>query len=79
MTDAERRIARLVIARGQVSKAQIESTLDYSHPTVVNAVGTLVAEGVLRESGEFDSTGGRIATGNVRHFSRFENLEVMAW
>ena len=23
--------------------------------------------------------GGRIATGNVRHFSRFENLEVMAW
>jgi len=79
MTDAERRIARLVIARGQVSKAKIESTLDYSHPTVVNAVGTLVAEGVLRESGEFDSTGGRIATGNVRHFSRFENLEVMAW
>ena len=23
--------------------------------------------------------GGRIATGNVRHFSRFENLEVVAW
>ena len=23
--------------------------------------------------------GGRIATGNVRHFSRFANLEVMAW
>ena len=23
--------------------------------------------------------GGRIATGNVRHFSRFESLEVMAW
>ena len=23
--------------------------------------------------------GGRIATGNVRHFSRFKELEVMAW
>ena len=23
--------------------------------------------------------GGRIATGNVRHFCRFENLEVMVW
>ena len=61
MKVAERRIARLVIARGQVSKAEIESSLDYSHPTVVNAVGTLVAEGVLCESGEFNSTGGRKA------------------
>ncbi len=61
MRIAERRIARLVIARGQVSKPEIESLLGYSHPTVVNAVGTLVAEGVLRESGEFDSTGGRKA------------------
>ena len=61
MRVAERRIARLVIARGQVSKAEIESSLDYSHPTVVNAVGTLVAQGVVRESGEFDSTGGRRA------------------
>ncbi len=73
MRAAERRIARLVIARGQVSKAEIESSLDYSHPTVVNAVGTLVAEGVLRESGEFDSTGGRKAKAiapnpSFRHF-----------
>ena len=61
MKVAERRIAGLVIARGQVSKAEIESALGYSHPTVVNAVGALVAEGVLRESGEFNSTGGRRA------------------
>ena len=54
-------IARLVVTRGLVSKAEIEAALDYSHPTVINTVCSLVADGVLRESGEFGSTGGRKA------------------
>ncbi len=54
-------IARLVITRGQMSKVEIEAALDYSHPTVINAVGSLVADGILKESGEYDSTGGRKA------------------
>ena len=58
---ARREIARLVLSRGQMSKAEIEAALDYSHPTVINTVGALVADGVLRESGEFGSTGGRKA------------------
>ena len=58
---ARREIARLVLSRGQMSKAEIEAALDYSHPTVINTVGALVSDGVLRESGEFDSTGGRKA------------------
>lgn len=61
MNAAERRIASLVIARGQISKSEIESTIGYSHPTVVNSVCALVSNGILRESGEFDSTGGRRA------------------
>ena len=58
---ARREIARLVLSRGQMSKAEIEAALDYSHPTVINTVGALVSDGVLRESGEFGSTGGRKA------------------
>ena len=60
-TSARSEIARLVISRGQVSKTEIESVLDYSHPTVINVVGALVKDGVLREAGVFDSTGGRRA------------------
>ena len=52
-------IARLVMTRGEMSKVEIEAALDYSHPTVINAVGSLVADGILKESGEYDSTGGR--------------------
>ncbi len=58
---ARSEIARLVLSRGHVSKAEIEAVLDYSHPTVINAVGSLVADGILRESGVYDSTGGRKA------------------
>ena len=58
---ARSEIARLVVTRGQMSKAEIEAVLEFSHPTVINTVGALVANGVLRESGEYDSTGGRKA------------------
>ena len=58
---ARSEIARLVVTRGQISKAEIEAVLEFSHPTVINTVGALVADGVLRESGEYDSTGGRKA------------------
>ena len=52
---ARSEIARLVVTRGQMSKAEIEAVLEFSHPTVINTVGALVADGVLRESGEYDS------------------------
>ena len=48
MASARSEIARLVLSRGHLSKAEIEAALDYSHLTVINTVGALVADGVPR-------------------------------
>lgn len=54
-------IVRHVIRRGRVTKAEIEDGLGLSHPTVTNTIAALIREGVLRENGEYESTGGRRA------------------
>ena len=43
------------------------------------AAGTPVEDADVLIAATALECGGRIATGNVRHFSRFENLEVLAW
>lgn len=54
-------LVRHVIRRGRVSKAELEESLGLSHPTVTNTVAALIRAGVLREDGEYESTGGRKA------------------
>lgn len=66
-------IVRHVVQRGRVTKADIEDGLGLSHPTVTNTIAALIREGVLRENGEYESTGGRRAKAisampTYRHF-----------
>ncbi|MGN0833174.1 MAG: ROK family protein [Kiritimatiellia bacterium] len=54
-------IVRHIIRHGRTAKAAVEEALGLSHPTVTNTVAALIRAGVLREEGEYESTGGRRA------------------
>lgn len=71
-------IVRYVIRRGRVAKAEIEESLGLSHPTVTNTVAALMRAGVLREDGEYESTGGRKAKAIVANprYCQFGGLDV---
>lgn len=55
------RIARFILAEGAVSKPEISSALKISMPTVLQNTKELIGEGIVKESGEYASTGGRKA------------------
>lgn len=55
------RIAKFISQRGQTSKAEIAAELQLSMPTALQNVKELVEEGLVVESGEYESTGGRKA------------------
>ena len=60
-TGVRAQVARLILDRGSVSKADIGEQLGLSRPTVINAIASLIEEGAVEESGEYASTGGRRA------------------
>ena len=55
------RIAEYISQSASVSKAEIASGLDISMPTVLQNVKELIAAGLVEETGEYESTGGRKA------------------
>lgn len=55
------RIAKFISEKGITSKAEISSELQISMPTVLQNTKELVEEGLVTESGEYASTGGRKA------------------
>lgn len=55
------RIARFILKVGTASKPEIASALNLSMPTVLQNVKELTDAGVIREVGEYQSTGGRKA------------------
>lgn len=57
----KRRLVQLVYSREFVSRQEIAQALNLSMPTVFQGVMELLDSGLLREDGEFDSTGGRKA------------------
>lgn len=56
------RILEYVYMRGQTTKQQLVEALDMSLPTVIQNVKELLSEGLFRETGQLQSTGGRKAT-----------------
>ncbi len=56
------RILEYVYMRGQTTKQQLVEALDMSLPTVIQNVKGLLADGLIRETGQLRSTGGRKAT-----------------
>lgn len=55
------RIAKYIMDHGTVSRQEIASALGYSLPTVFANVTELMNLGLIREAGEYGSTGGRKA------------------
>ncbi len=55
------RIIRYIIDSGGTSKAQIAADLKLSMPTVLTSLKTLADNGYVKESGTYESTGGRKA------------------
>lgn len=55
------RIARYILEQGETSKNEIASALTLSMPTVLQCVKDLIRQGIIHESGEYESTGGRKA------------------
>ena len=55
------RIARFISLQGTTSKAEISSRLNLSMPTTLQNVKLLIEEGIVEETGEYASTGGRKA------------------
>lgn len=55
------RTAKFISARGITSKTEISSSLKLSMPTTLQNVKALVEEGIVEETGEYESTGGRKA------------------
>ncbi len=55
------RIFRSILRKGTTSKAEIAYELQISLPTVTQNIAALKAEGLVVESGEYESTGGRRA------------------
>ncbi len=56
------RILEYVYMRGQTTKQQLVEALGMSLPTVIQNVKELLNEGLFRETGQLQSTGGRKAT-----------------
>ena len=55
------RTARFISLRGTTSKTEISAGLKLSMPTTLQNVKALIEEGIVEESGEYESTGGRRA------------------
>lgn len=55
------RVARFILHRRVTSKPEIAGTLLISMPTVLQNVKELIRRGIIIESGEYESTGGRKA------------------
>lgn len=55
------RIARIIAEAGAISKNEIGAGLGLSMPTVLQCVKELKEDGIIMESGEYGSTGGRKA------------------
>ena len=55
------RIARFISLQGTTSKAEISSGLNLSMPTTLQNVKLLIEDGIVEETGEYASTGGRKA------------------
>lgn len=77
---ARARILQVVLDRERVSKAEIGALLGFSRPTIIDAVASLIAEGVICESGEYQSTGGRRAKtlSPVLSYRHFVGLDLTA-
>lgn len=60
------RIYRLIASGGAVSKPEIAQRLGLSLPTVMQNVNSLQEDGLIREDGSRDSTGGRKAVAYAR-------------
>lgn len=59
--DNKTRITKYIFQKGTTSKAEISSTLNLSMPTTLANVNALIDAGIIIESGEYESTGGRRA------------------
>ena len=57
----KRKIAKYIYHHDGASKQEIAQELGLSMPTVLQRVKELIGEGVVTESGEYESTGGRKA------------------
>lgn len=57
------RIAKCILAHGEISKAEIAARLDLSMPTVFKNVKELMQLGIITDGNEYQSTGGRKAKG----------------
>lgn len=55
------KILRYILDKGETSKAQIAKDLNLSMPTVLQAIKVLSEQGVIQETGVYESTGGRKA------------------
>lgn len=55
------KIVDFMINRGPTSKAELSRNLKLSMPTVLSNVNDLLADGIVIETGEYESTGGRKA------------------
>lgn len=55
------RTARFISSQGTTSKTEISSSLKLSMPTTLQNVKALIDEGIVEETGEYESTGGRKA------------------
>ena len=55
------RTARFISLRGVTSKTEISAGLKLSMPTTLQNVKALIDEGIVEETGEYESTGGRRA------------------
>ncbi len=55
------RIAKFILEKGSAAKAEIALGLGLSMPTTLQNVKELEREGIIREAGEYESTGGRKA------------------
>lgn len=60
-TQARIRILNYALNHRETSKAELSRKLDISMPTVLSNVNDLVSEGILKETGTYESTGGRKA------------------
>ncbi|MCI8505574.1 MAG: ROK family transcriptional regulator [Lachnospiraceae bacterium] len=55
------KIAKYIYHHGEASKQEIATALNLSMPTVLQRVKELIKEGIIAETGEYESTGGRKA------------------
>lgn len=60
-TLAKEHLIDYILSHPVTSKAELAKELNLSMPTVLNNVNELIAKGVIIESGEYESTGGRKA------------------